>query len=329
MSVMLTGGAGFVGLNLAEQLLAAGENVVTYGLEGPPAAFQAEIKDLSGEIAVEIGDIRDRDAMLRAMTTHDVDRLVHGAAVTAGPRRELTSATQIFEVNLLGTVAVLDTAVEHGIGRVLQLGSGSVYGRRADVPGFLDVVCDVPVPDSMYGISKYAAERTALRYRTIHEADVVVARLGVVFGRWEYSTGQRDTLSVPFQLMEVASTGGHAILAPGLPDDWVYASDVARAVIGLLDAAELEDAVFHIGTGERWSVVGWCEQLQAHFPDFTFEVADDGMQANVGRVTPNRRAPFSVDRMCDQIGFEPEFRARRAMEDYVAWWRRNSSVSLS
>src|SRR5262245_46906076 len=107
MSVMLTGGAGFVGLNMAEQLLAAGEHVVTYGLETPPDRFLTELAERPGRLSVEIGDVRDRDAVLRAMREHGVERLVHGAAVTAGPRRELVAADEIAAVNLGGTIEVL------------------------------------------------------------------------------------------------------------------------------------------------------------------------------------------------------------------------------
>lgn len=320
MSVMLTGGAGFVGLNTAVQLLAAGEDVVTYGLEAPPDQFLAELTDCPGHLAVEIGDVRDRDAVLRAMREHDVERLVHGAAVTAGMQRELVAASEIAAVNVGGTIEVLEAAIAHGIARVVQLSSGSVYGATADKRGSLDEIADIPVPDSLYGITKYAAERTALRYRSTRGLDLVVARLGVVFGRWEYPTGKRDTLSIPFQLMRMAESNEPVKMTEGLPDDWVYATDVAAAIIGLLTCQEIDGAVFHVASGRRWSIIDWCARLRDTFTDFTYQIVRDKSMANVGQEMPSPRAPFSIERLRDQLGYEPRFMASQAMADYVSWW---------
>jgi nucleoside-diphosphate-sugar epimerase len=325
MSVMLTGGAGFVGLNMAEQLLAAGEHVVTYGLEAPPEQFLTELTGCPGRLSVEIGDVRDRDALLRAMREHEVGRLVHGAAVTAGPQRELVAADEIAAVNLGGTIEVLEAAVAHGIARVVHLSSGSVYGATADTPGSLDEIVDSPVPDSLYGITKYAAERTALRYRSTRGLDLVVARLGVVFGRWEYATGKRDTLSIPLQLMRMAEKNEPVKIPDDLPDDWVYATDVAAAVVGLLTCQAFDGTVFHVASGRRWSIIDWCARLRDTFPNFTYEFVRDKSMANVGRETPNRRSPFSIERLRNQLGYEPRFMAPEAMADYLIWWHAAQS----
>lgn len=317
---MLTGGAGFVGLNTAEQLLAAGEDVVTYGLEAPPGRFVSQLNDCPGRLSVEIGDVRDRDAVLHVMREHDVKRLVHGAAVTAGLQRELVAAAEIAAVNLGGTIEVLEAAITHGVARVVQLSSGSVYGATATNQDSLDEIADSPVPDSLYGITKYAAERTGLRYRSTRGLDIVVARLGVVFGRWEYATGKRDTLSIPFQLMRMAENNEPAKIADDLPDDWVYATDVAAAVVGLLTCQPLEDTVFHVASGKRWSITDWCARLRHAFPNFTYEIVHNKSMANVGQESPNPRAPFSIQRLRNQLGYEPRFMAREAMADYIDWW---------
>ena len=71
--------------------------------------------------------------------------------------------------------------------------------------------------EATVGITKYAAERTAVRYRTRRGLDVSVARVGVAFGHWEYDTGVRDTLSLPLQLLQIARDGGTARFRRGLP----------------------------------------------------------------------------------------------------------------
>ncbi|MGE2832678.1 NAD-dependent epimerase/dehydratase family protein [Mycobacterium sp. SMC-4] len=323
MSVMLTGGAGFVGLNVAELLLNDGHDVVVYGLEAPSERFMKHVADMPGQLSTVIGDVRDRDAVRQAMAAHGVDRVVHGAAVTAGRSREATGGADVVSVNVIGAVEVLEACSEHGVRRVVQLGTGSIYGMRADVPGVLDEVDDPPVPDSLYGITKYAAERIGLRYRSTRDLDLVVARLANVFGRWEYPTGKRDTLSIPYLLMQHADRGEHAIVGPDLPQDWVYALDVASAIVGLLFKDQVVHDVLHVGTGTRWSVETWCEKLREEFPEFSYEFVDQKDRATVGRETPNRRAPFSIERLRSELSFTPRFMLPEALADYSDWWRQS------
>ena len=319
MTILITGGTGFVGLAVVEELLSRGESVVTYGPQPVPAQAQEHFAALGGKLACEIGDVCDPVALRAALERHAVSRIVHGAAITAGAEREQRAPHPVIQVNLVGTLEVLEAAVAHGVKRVVQLGTGSVYGAKVKADGMLDPDADAPVPDSLYGITKYAAERLACRYRNTRGLDVSVARLGVVFGRWEHDTGVRDTLSLAYNLVRLAKRGEAARLAPSLPNDWVYSRDVARAVALLLDAPRLQHDVYQIGTGRRWSPTEWCELLSEHFPDFKYEIVSNAEDANIGRVTPSPRPPFSIDRLRDDLGYHPAFDARKALDDYLDW----------
>jgi len=321
MSVLITGGAGFVGLNVAEQLLRTGESVVLFGLEPPPEAAMRLFNTLPGRLHVSQGDIRDEQLLRQVMQENSVQRVVHGAAITAGLAREATQGLQIAQVNIGGTIILLEAAAQLGVKRVVQLGSGSVFGSSVKQDGRLDEESDIPIPDTLYGITKYAAERIALRYRQTRHLDVAVARLGVVFGRWEYDTKVRDTLSTPLALNTIAESGGHAAFCDNLPDDWVYATDVAHAILLLLNAPELARPVYQIGTGHRWSITSWCERLREHYPDFTYSIVSDPAQANVGRQTPVPRPPFSIDRLQADLNYQVHFPEKAAFDDYLAWRR--------
>ncbi|UDQ90248.1 NAD(P)-dependent oxidoreductase [Xanthobacter autotrophicus] len=326
MTVMITGGSGFVGLNITSALLARGESVVLFGPAAPPPAAAAHLAGLPGRLTVVPGDVCERAALMDALKAHAVDRLIHGAAITAGIDREARAARTIAEVNLGGTIDVLEAAIACGIRRVVQLGTGSVYGP---VPADVEALDESfpPVPESLYGITKYAAERVAVRYRRTRGLEVVVGRLGVVFGRWEYDTGVRDTLSVPLQLLHRAAAGETAVFRPGLPDDWVYAADIAGAVSALLDAPAPRHEVYHLATGRRWSLRDWCDRLTAALPGFTYEMTDDAARLNVGTAAPLARPPFRVDRLADDIGFRARFGAAEAFEDYLAWFRETSAAA--
>jgi len=320
MTVLITGGSGFVGLNVASALLARGDKVVLFGTAAPPDTAGRHLRSLPGRLEVVQGDVRDRTAMMAALRAHSADRIIHMAAITAGLERESREALMIAEVNLGGTIQVLEAAIACGVRRVVQLGTGSVFGQ---VPAEVESIDEnlPPVPDSLYGITKYAAERTAMRYRETRGLDVVVGRLGVVFGRWEYDTGVRDTLSMPLQLLRLAASGGTARFRSGLPDDWVYATDIAGAVVALLDAPAPRHGIYHLATGRRWSILDWCKRLQATFPGFAYEVTQDLSRVTVGAAAPTARPPFRVGRLREDIGFSACFGEEEAFQDYVSWYQ--------
>jgi nucleoside-diphosphate-sugar epimerase len=321
MSLLITGGAGFCGLNIAEWALARGETVVCYGIEPPSAAAQRQFSSLPGRYIVQSGDVCDAGALRAAMQANDVRHVVHAAAITAGMAREASETARIVRVNLGGTIEVMEACLAQKVSRVVQLSSGSIFGagvRTTVVP--LDEDRDPPVPDSVYGISKYAAERLCVRYRTTRGLDVAIVRLGVVFGRWEHDTGVRDTLSIPWQLTACAAAGGHAVLNPVLPQDWVYATDVASAVGQILYATHAPPrAVYHLSAGRCWSAEDWCARLAAHYPGFTYVRASDSSQINVGVQAPTPRPRFSVERLSEDYGFRARFGPEAAFEDYMAW----------
>ena len=319
MSIMITGGSGFVGLNIAHRLLSDGKQVVMFDRNPQPESLGLAFDCLPGKISWVTGSVTDRAQLIEAARQHEVRTLVHGAAITAGQAREVTQAKEIVEVNLIGTVNVLETSLHCGLERVVQLGTGSVYGSGVKKAGFLDEQLDIPVPESLYGITKYAAERTALRYRSTRNLNVTVARLGVVFGRYEYDTGVRDTLSAPLALAIMAEQGKHAKVYAGLPDDWVYAADVALAVDLLLHHSKPADAVYHVSTGGTWSIGDWCKKLSEAHPDFTYEMVEQQSQADVGRLTPSKRPAFSIDRIHRDLGYTPQYPLASAFDDYLAW----------
>jgi hypothetical protein len=161
--------------------------------------------------------------------------VLHAGVITAGVQREAEDAAGIVSVNVAGTVNVLEAARRHGVRRVVYPGSGAVYGANGFAAPLLCEEQVAPNPESLYAITKYAAERIALRFRSIAGLDVVTARLGGVFGPWEYATGQRDTLSPLLAATRLALADDEAVLEAAGRRDWIYAPDVAEALLILLE----------------------------------------------------------------------------------------------
>jgi nucleoside-diphosphate-sugar epimerase len=322
MAVLITGGAGFVGLNVAENLLARGADVILFGPSAPPPAALTSLERHPGQLSLAHGDVSVAADLDTVFGSHAIDRVVHGAAITADLAREKRAARDIFTVNLLGTVELLEAALRHGVSRVVQLGTGSIFGAAGTASAMLDEQTSPAVPLTMYGISKYAAERTAVRYRSSRGLNLAVARLGVVFGRWEYDTGMRDTLSLPLQLFNIAEAGGSAVVHKGAGDDWVYATDVTSGIVGLLDRHDTPEPIYHLSAGMRWSLAGWCQHLKQRFPAFRYEFAEALERCTVGQSASTSRAPMSIERLKRDTGYQPKFHLDNAFEDFFNWRAR-------
>ncbi|MEX2502883.1 MAG: NAD(P)-dependent oxidoreductase [Trueperaceae bacterium] len=318
MKTLITGAAGFVGLNLTEALLRRGDDVVVLDArpELPTDATDA-FADLPGTLTYVRGDVLDTDALEATVRDHDVTRFVHAAVITPGPDREVRDWKTIVDVNYRGTIEALDVAVRCGVERFLYPSSASVYGDTSfDDPTLKEDVTH-PVPNAFYGIAKYAAERSTLRAHDLLGLDARVARVGAVFGPWEHATGLRDTLSGPMLASRLAVQGEEVVLPRPGPRDWVYARDVAGALIALLDAENPPHRLYNVSSGVRWTMQDWCERMQAHDPDFRWRISDDPSEANV-TFGPRDRSPLDVERLTGEI-YQPRYPLAEAFDDYMAW----------
>ena len=326
MAILITGGAGFVGLNVAEFLCDRGESVVLFGPSPPPAGALTALQKRRGCAHFAAGDVSVGSDLDAVIESYAIDGIIHGAAITADLAREWRAARDIFVVNLLGTVEVLEAALRHRVNRVVQLGTGSIFGAAGMASESLDEQTSPALPTTLYGISKFAAERAGLRYRDTRELNLTVARLGMVFGRWEYETGVRDTLSMAFQLARMAEKGMDAVIHRNAPDDWVYSVDVARGLVELLDLPRSPEPIYHLSAGIRWSIEAWCRRLKERFPEFEYSFADRLEDCTVKRNSSARRSPMSIARIQRDTGYKPQFLLDHAFDDYTSWRDTNRDL---
>jgi len=323
MTTLVTGATGFVGNNIVEALLARGRKVLAFGQGGMPANALAAFARYGDQLNVVEGDVRDAACVERLFAERRIERVVHAAVITAGVAREKQDVTAIVEVNVAGTARVLETARRHGVGRILHVSSGSAYGRSLFEHERLieDVTPDRP--QTMYQITKFAGERTALRLRELHALDLVCVRLGSVIGPWERDTGVRDTLSTHFQLARMAARGETAVLPQReFRRDWVYCRDVAAVIADLLDAPALSHTLYNISSNLAWGSLGvWCRKLQEVYPRFTYRVAAEGERTNLGISELQDRGVMDISRLSRDIGYQPRFGPAQAYEDYARWLR--------
>jgi nucleoside-diphosphate-sugar epimerase len=328
VAILVTGGSGFVGLNLLERLLGEGEAVVSLAASPPPEAALADFRALPGRLTVAEGDVRDADLLAGLWREHGIDRVIHAAAITAGPERDAAEPLAIAGVNHLGTLAVLEAARRHGVRRFLYVGTGSVYGSAGLLPsGTLEEMDPVPVPASLYGISKYAAERSCLRLKALWGLDLVVARLAMVFGRWEHETGLRDRMSLLLQCVRLAAAGREAVVPAGEFRDWIYAPDVADALTKLLAAPKLRHELYNVGTGVPITPAAWCAQLAERYPGFRWRVSEEAEELTAVPLAGGR-TPFSARRLREAIPFRTHT-LDAAFADYMDWLERHPDAATA
>jgi nucleoside-diphosphate-sugar epimerase len=203
--------------------------------------------------------------------------------------------------------------------RLVHASTGALYGRAGvGAPEALDEERDRPVPDTMYGITKYAAERACLRLAALWPLDVRIGRLAMAYGRWEHATSARDRLSLPTQVARIARKGGEAILPALGPTDYIYAPDVASALIALLDAKAPAHRLYHLGTGAAWALGQWCELLAKRFPKFRWRESANDADWNVVPLARAIRTRFSNRRIAE-LGWRPRYDLAAAADDFISW----------
>ncbi|ROP83625.1 UDP-glucose 4-epimerase/UDP-glucuronate 4-epimerase [Stella humosa] len=315
--MLVTGAAGFVAAALVEEAAGRGEAVVAVDRAEPLPSLAAAWAALPGDVCFELADVRDPDGVARVLERHRPSVVVHGAAVTSGPAREAADPTGILDVNIMGVARVLQAAHAAGVRRVVHLSSASAYGAAAFDGDALDEEATPSRPESLYSVTKFAGERTALRLGDLWGMDVRVARLTAVFGRWERDTGVRDTLSPQFQATALALRGEEAVLDRPGQRDWVYVRDVAEALLALRDA-EAAPSVVNVGRGREWAVACWCGLLAERFPRFRWRLAERGETPTVDLHGARDRRPLAVDRLA-ALGYRSDWGLERSFQDYMGW----------
>jgi len=321
MTVLITGGTGFVGLGLAERLAEeGGADVILFGAAPPPEYLRHRLS--LDRLRITLGDIRSASDINAACRGATIELVFHLAAVTAGPAKERDHPEQVLSVNIEGTAVLMKTLARYAHPRrIVVASSGSAYGYIAGDPdGRLNERTACPSPTSIYGISKLAGEGVALRLGELYGFDVRVVRLGTVYGPWEYPTDVREMMSPQRQILQSLAAGRVAILPRPMKTDWIYVRDVARGLIALVRAPVLDERLFNLGGGEVFDLLDWCRALAARRPGFSWRLAAPSEAANIRCNPPQDRAPLDSRRIAEVTGFVPAFDLARAADDYLAWF---------
>lgn len=270
-TILITGASGFVGLNLSLQLLAHGHAVLGLSTAPVAPAVAGLLQAGPGRWTECLGDVRDRGLLRMLMAQHGVSHVVHMAAITAGPEREMLAADEVLSVNLAGLAAVVTEAAQARVQRLLVTGSIAVYGGQPPDGSLMDEATP-HAPASLYALTKSSGEAVLARLAGLHGLDWAIGRLGRVFGPFEYATGVRDTLSQIHQATACARAGVPVAFERPCLKNWNYAPDSAAQLQALLLAPQLRHRHYNLGTPVAFTLADWCARLAQRYPGFSCHV---------------------------------------------------------
>jgi UDP-glucose 4-epimerase len=302
MKVLVTGGAGFIGSNLVRQLVTEGNDVTV--LDNLLSGFCSNL-DLFSEVRFIEGDIRDDVAVAEAIKGVTV---VFHLAASVGNKRSIDHPLIDADINVMGTLKVLEAARREGVRKIVASSSAGIFGELKTLP----IKEDHPVePDSPYGCSKLCMEKECLAYAKLYDIEAVCLRYFNVYGPNQRFDAYGNV--IPIFVFEMLRGERLTIFGDGEQTrDFVNVKDVVQANIKASMASGVSGA-FNIGSGGRITINKLVEILRM----------TSGIEPQVVYGPPrpgdvlHSLAEISAAR--NSFGFAPSVSMEEGLKEYIMW----------
>jgi UDP-glucose 4-epimerase len=293
MRTLVTGGAGFIGSNLVDALLARGDEVVV--LDDLSTGRESNLDAAIGAGAELVrADIREAGRIVQVVADAAPEAIFHLAA-QIDVRKSVTDPGWDARINVEGTVNVLEAARRAGVGRIVNTSTGgAIYGDVDTIPS---PESTPPAPMAGYGTSKLCAEQYVDLYARLHGMSTVTLRYGNVYGPRQDPMGEAGVIAI--FCGRLTDGGRPTIYGDGRQTrDYVFVGDVVAANIAAADRPAVRGAV-NIGTGRESSVLDIVSILrEAGGRDDFAPVFED---ARLGEI---ERSCLDVTRAREALGWE-------------------------
>jgi UDP-glucose 4-epimerase len=335
MTLLVTGATGFVMSVLARHWLETDPAARLVVLDACPldAAAERYFAPFLERLAVIVADVTQPESWRAALAAHHITHIVHGATITPLSRGTVAEAkrepeaenpARIIDVNVMGTVAVLEWArTQASLERFLYVSSGAVYKHHGpDHPGEPLPEDGYVMPRRLYGISKLASELISERYADLFGLSAASVRPSSVYGPMDRVTASRNFRHVPNRIAHMALDGVKCVRVNTLDavGDYIHVEDVAAAIVALLRAPPLRYGAYNIACGVTVSIrdmVGWAAEK---VPGFRAEVVP-AERADIVQ-DPTLRdgmwGAYDISRISSETGWKPR-PMRDALHAYMDW----------
>jgi len=317
--LLVTGGAGFIGSNLVESFLEAGNKVVC--LDNFSTGRRENIREFMSHPSFSLieGDIRNYDDCVKAVK--DIEIVFHEAALGSVPR-SIKDPVSTTDVNIGGFVKMLFASKEAGVKRFIYAASSSTYGDHPDLP---KVEEKIGRPLSPYGITKYVDELYAENFSKTYDIEVIGLRYFNVFGRRQDPDGAYAAV-IPLFVKMLMNHQAPVINGDGsISRDFTYIDNVIQAnhLAAISSNKEAINQVYNVAHGERTTLNLLFEYLRK----LTGKSDPDVLKINpvYGPVRGGdiMHSLASIEKAKRLLGYSPVQNVQEGLEESIDWYRRN------
>ncbi|WP_280770568.1 SDR family NAD(P)-dependent oxidoreductase [Salipaludibacillus daqingensis] len=309
--VLVTGGAGFIGSHVTDLLVEKGHEVVI--LDNLSSGDKKNINPSSLVTFVE-GDVRDEKTVSETFRQHaTIDAVVHLAAQSkVGP--SLESPQNDLDINIHGTVNVLEGARKHNVSNVVYSSSAAVYGHVEVLPVSEQASA---APLSPYGVSKLAGEEYVKAYGRLYDLNVSVLRFANVFGPRQSAATEAGVITIFIeQLIEGTQP---TIQGDGKQTrDFVYVKDVVRAVVDCLEKTDKiasPNPVYNVSTETMTSVEELLKQLCSAVGENFDPLYVEERKGDI------KHSYLSYSKLSEEFDWAPETKLEEGLVNTVEYYR--------
>lgn len=246
---LVTGGAGFIGSNIVEELLKRGQHVRVF--DNFATGRRENLEAFAANIELHEGDLRDEAAVKRAV--QGCDYVLHQAALGSVPR-SINDPVTTNEVNIRGTLNVLIAARDAGVKRVVAASSSSVYGNTPTLP---KVETMAMLPLSPYAVSKLATEKYCAAFYSVYGLETVALRYFNIFGPRQ-DPGSQYAAVIPLFITRAMSGVAPVVHGDGLQSrDFTFVDNAVSANLLACEAPaeKVAGEFFNVACGARYSLL--------------------------------------------------------------------------
>mgnify|MGYP000324498982 FL=1 len=330
-TILVTGGAGFIGSHTVVELLDSGYNVVVAdNFVNSCEEAVRRVRTITGkDFAVYDADVRDREKMERIFSENAIDAVIHFAGLKA-VGESCRKPLEYYDNNIYGTLVLLETMRAHGVKTIVFSSSATVYGVPERLP--LDETCRTGGVTNPYGATKYYLEGILTDvWKADNEWNVILLRYFNPVGAHESGLIGEDPKGIPNNLMpyiaQVASGKLDKIRVFGndynTPDgtgvrDYIHVVDLARGHIAALAGCKNAGVhIYNLGTGKGCSVLDLIHAFEkACGKTLPYEIC----ARRPGDVDANYACPDKAKR---ELGWEAKYDLERMCVDQWRWQSRN------
>jgi nucleoside-diphosphate-sugar epimerase len=251
---------------------------------------------------------------------------VHGAAITPTAEVERSIPQRIMNVNLMGTVSMLEVARKVSAERFVVMSSSGVYAPLKDRDHSISE--DSPVEtQGLYAICKYGSELVSRQYKSLFGLSTVTGRMDSIYGPMERTTASRSRPSIIYILIRACLTQS-PVRARGwaLTRSFTHAEDAGAIWRHLTLAADLDHDVYNVSAGVAYTLSNVLETLHSLEPTFSYCHADSDQSADVEITADGERGAPDITRARAEFGFTPKYDLRHGLDSYLAWARDHPAL---